>query len=73
MYRAIIEVTVKLVVDIDTDMYEESDGYGEPNSMDDRIDVGLDEFYENTKCTFNSTTNCKVVEKYTELTNIERI
>jgi len=73
MYRAIIEVTVKLVVDIDTDMYEDHDGYGEPNSMDDRIEAGLDEFYENTKCKFTDTENCCVVDSYTKLTNIERI
>lgn len=70
MYRAIIEVTVKLVVDIDTDAF--SNGFFYP-SLEGNIKKGLDEFFEDTHITFTDTENVAVVDKYSSIKKIERV
>ena len=73
MYRAIVEVTVKLALDIDIETIADVDYSGEEKTQADRVQAGIDEFYEGTMYQFFDTDNVTVVSQYSELRDIQKV
>lgn len=67
-HRIIVEATVKLVLDVDTDALEEE--YPDLITREEILEKAVEQFTEETSFSFDNGANATVVESYSELRGI---